>query len=405
MVIFFASVGLSYVNYFVWRLPFVAALTTLAMGCWLTRHVGAGAFSPYIQESAENPFTLYSDTNRPVSIVTGASSGIGKGTALTLLRQGSIVVMGCRDMTKAAEVKAEFALELNMTSEQANTMIRIIYLDLDSMDSVMSFTRAFKAMKLPLHALVNNAGAMVTKFKEITDIAPHVGSAFTTNHLGHCLLTLTLLDKIIDHQTRIVNVSSAIIASIGSNITIKECLMNDEATFDAPTAYGRTKMCNVWFTQALQKRLDEIQVNLGVLSKDTPASTDIAHAVATSVHPGTVWSPFHMPYYKDTFYGLLLWFPALMMPMSFFAMKSLEEGARTSVHCAIGRNPAFNKNHPVLSPISGPEPGQFHAECSVSASNPVGFDSDKSEELWKVSLGMIKPYLNDDTCKFYKFLI
>ena len=98
-----------------------------------------------------------------------------------------------------------------------------------------------------------------------------------------------------------------------------------------------------------------------------------------------------------------------MMPMAFFAMKNLEEGARTSVHCAVGRNPIYHQfltkeqqGHASHKFVHGPQPGQFHSECKVGAVPPLGFNDVKSEELWNVSVNLLKPYL--DKCPHKEWL-
>ena len=62
----------------------------------------------------------------------------------------------CRTPKKAQEAKEDILRE-TMAPE---SNIIIIKLDLCDFDSVNEFVRQFRALKLPLHGLVNNAGVM-----------------------------------------------------------------------------------------------------------------------------------------------------------------------------------------------------------------------------------------------------
>lgn len=59
--------------------------------------------------------------------------------------------------------------------------------------SIVDFAKEFKARKLPLHTLVNNAGVFLVPFD-------HTQEGFETtvgiNYFGHFLLTHLLMDKL-----------------------------------------------------------------------------------------------------------------------------------------------------------------------------------------------------------------
>lgn len=79
--------------------------------------------------------------DRPVAVVTGASSGIGAATARALARAGFHVVLGARRTDRCAEIAAEID----------GTAVR---LDVTDADSVAAFAAAVPDCRL----LVNNAG-------------------------------------------------------------------------------------------------------------------------------------------------------------------------------------------------------------------------------------------------------
>src|SRR5689334_552305 len=78
---------------------------------------------------------------RPVAVVTGASSGIGAATARALAAAGFAVALGARRVDRCAEIAAEID----------GTALR---LDVTDQESVDAFVAAVPECRL----LVNNAG-------------------------------------------------------------------------------------------------------------------------------------------------------------------------------------------------------------------------------------------------------
>ena len=61
-----------------------------------------------------------------VAVVTGANSGLGKETTKALAGKGAHVIMGCRNIAKGEEAKAE------ILKEQPNASIEVMELNLAS---------------------------------------------------------------------------------------------------------------------------------------------------------------------------------------------------------------------------------------------------------------------------------
>jgi hypothetical protein len=134
-------------------------------------------------------------------LVTGANTGIGRATAVSLAHRGAHVFIACRSREKAEPVLAAI-LAQGGTAE-------IVKLDLADLASVRAAADAVLAKGQPLHVLINNAGlaGMRGETKQGFEIA------FGTNHLGHFALTERLLPLLretgtSDAPARIVNVSS-----------------------------------------------------------------------------------------------------------------------------------------------------------------------------------------------------
>ena len=139
--------------------------------------------------------------SRKTIIVTGANSGIGYEAARAMAAAGAHVVMGCRDLNKAAEAAAAIR-EL-----QPSASLEILELDLADLGSVRSFARVFAEKHDALHVLCNNAGVMAIPRRETVDgFEMQLG----TNHLGPFALTGSLLGLLLSTRgARVVTVSSS----------------------------------------------------------------------------------------------------------------------------------------------------------------------------------------------------
>jgi len=184
-----------------------------------------------------------------VAIVTGPTiGGIGYETGLEMAKQGAKVILAGRSLSKG---------NLAVSSIRAAVpaaKVEFMELDLGSMKSVAAFTDAYKSKGLPLHMLVLNAGIMANPFELTTD---GLESQFGTNHIGHFLLTLRLLDVLKQSEpSRIVSVSSAasfMPEMLGLNMT--DVYADGESRYGRFWSYGRSKLANVLFATELSKRL------------------------------------------------------------------------------------------------------------------------------------------------------
>jgi len=143
-----------------------------------------------------------------------------------------------------------------------------LHLDLGDLSSIRLFVNEFSAKYNRLDILVNNAGVMRMSSKTYTKdgFESHIG----INYLGHFLLTNLLLEKLKKAPSfRVINVSSI-------NHTVGKLDLDDlhfERRSIGPfEGYSQSKLANVLFTQALQRRFDASNLN----------------GKAVSLHPGIV---------------------------------------------------------------------------------------------------------------------
>jgi NAD(P)-dependent dehydrogenase (short-subunit alcohol dehydrogenase family) len=165
-------------------------------------------------------------------MITGGNSGIGLEAARILAGAGAEVTLAVRDQAKGERAAAEIP---------GGAKVR--RLDLASLDSVHSFAADTTE---PFDVLVNNAGVMAVPFSRTVE---GFEVQFGVNHLGPFALTNLLLPKIGD---RVVTVSSG--AHRMGRVDLTD-LNWERRRYRRWSAYGQSKLANLLFILALQRRL------------------------------------------------------------------------------------------------------------------------------------------------------
>src|SRR5207249_11884694 len=138
-------------------------------------------------------------------------------------------------------------------------------LDLGSIAAVRQFVREIDARDIPLRALVCNAGLQVHKGPLLSPDGYEL--TFAVNHLGHFLLTNLLLARLVRNApARIVIVASGVHdpkfrtgmpkPAVADLATLAATGGPRAGAFDGRLAYVNSKLCNLWFTYELVRRLD-----------------------------------------------------------------------------------------------------------------------------------------------------
>jgi short-subunit dehydrogenase len=153
-----------------------------------------------------------------IVLITGATAGIGRTTALYLARQGHHVIATGRKPAELAKLKEEFAAQPAAASARgvAGTLDTLL-LDVTSAASIASAVVEVETLTAGrgLDVLVNNAGfGVLGPTSEIDDA--EMRRQYETNVFGLMNVTRAFLPKMVERKNgRIINVSS-----VGGRLTL-----------------------------------------------------------------------------------------------------------------------------------------------------------------------------------------
>lgn len=267
-------------------------------------------------------------------VLTGATSGIGRATALALAAEGAGLVLLCRDPLRAEGLLAEIRRRTGRDDSVG------VLADLSRQAEIRRAATEILAAAPRIDVLLNNAG-IVNVRRETTDDG--LEATFAVNHLAYFLLTLLLLDRLKESApARIVNVASDAHRFRGFDL---DDLQFERRKYSWTAAYGQSKLCNVLFTRELAKRLDGSGVTVNAL------------------HPGAVGTGLAQNNGRWA-----VWITKLVRPF----LRSAEKGAETSI---------FLATSPSLSSVSG----RYFSDCRETRPSRQAEDDDAARRLWEIS--------------------
>jgi NAD(P)-dependent dehydrogenase (short-subunit alcohol dehydrogenase family) len=271
-------------------------------------------------------------TTMKTVLVTGATDGIGRQTAVGLARMGHKVLVHGRNKGKGSQVLDA------INRDNCNENLVLYLADFSSLAEVKRMADEIKREQSELHVLINNAGVFCRE-KQVSQDGNEM--TFAVNHLAPFLLTLLLLDLLkTSAPARIVNVSS------GSHRDITEIdfdNLNGEKSFDGFKAYSLSKLGNVLFTNRLARKL----AGSGV--------------TANSLHPGVIATEMQRISYN-------------------LQGESVEEGAKTSL---------FLATSPDVEGISG----RYYSRMMEKNTSDLAKDEGLQDKFWEISEKLVSKFL------------
>jgi NAD(P)-dependent dehydrogenase (short-subunit alcohol dehydrogenase family) len=245
-----------------------------------------------------------------ISVITGASAGIGAAAAAELSRRGHTVVLVGRDERRLKEVAG------GLTGPKPE----VLTCDFTYLDDVRNLASRLRESYERIDVLANNAGVMSPRRQTTSDGHELM---VQVNHLAPFLLTHSLTD----HVDRIVTTSSR--AGRTGRLDPAD-LSRERRRWNGWLQYGDTKQANALFTAALAAR----------------------GTAATCFHPGVIKTGFAA---DALLMRLFLALPGYARPP--------EHGARRLVHLATHPDGAehagrfFDGASPARVPATMSDPG------------------------------------------------
>jgi len=277
-------------------------------------------------------------------IVTGATNGIGKITALELAKAGARVIIVGRSSTKVADT----VNEIKAAAKHDQVFGEVV--DLSLMSQVSALGERLKAAYPRIDVLVNNAGAFFTS-RQLT--AEGLEMTFALNHMNYFILTNALLDNLIAAApARIVCVSSD--AHTGGG-TLDMSNLQGETGFSGFGQYSKTKLMNILFVKEMARRLAARGIGAETVS-------------VNALHPGFVDSGFLA---GKSVITVVMGAIAPLLKLA-RVMITPEQGAQTSLYLATS---------PQVAGITG----EYFSNSKQAKSSAASRDDAAAARLWEIS--------------------
>ncbi len=268
-------------------------------------------------------------------LVTGASSGLGKETALGLARAGAIVLLVCRDRTRGEAAAAQ------ITQCAPAGEVELLVGDLASQRQVRAVAGQVRERHQRLDVLINNAAA-ANPVRRVTEDG--LEATIAVNHIAAFLLTQLLHEPLLrGAPSRVVNVSSH------THRWVKAIPWDDlqsERKYQGSAAYNLSKLMNVLFTTELARRWASTRVTVNCLHPGWPLKTALGRE-ATGI--------------SGAFDRLTKLFAA-----------SAQHGARTQLFLATA---------PDVASVTG----AYFVKSKPAQPSPLARDQDAAARLWQQS--------------------
>jgi len=269
-----------------------------------------------------------------IVLITGATSGIGKETALGIAEMGATVVFTARDELKGEKTKKDLIAATN------NKNIHMLKCDLASFDSIRNCCKEFKSNYDKLHVLINNAGVWDFKRRESKD---GIENIFATNYLAPFLMTNLLIDLLKKSSpSRIINVTSGMHYG-----TINFDDIEFKQNFSGAKAYRQSKLGLILFTRFLAKKLE-----------GTGVTVNTAHPGMNKTDLGRDAGGFSKMIFK-------------------LMGKDPKIGAETSIYLASSKD---------VENITG----EYFAKKEIKKSSKESYNMDLAKKLWDISKKYVK---------------
>lgn len=267
------------------------------------------------------------------AVVTGATSGIGRATAVELARRGARLLLVGRN-----EARAKETLDA-IRAAAPRCEVEVIRGDFSAQAEVRRVGEELARRIDALDLLINNHGVTLMKRETTPD---GYEATFAINHLGYFHLTGLLLPKLrATKGARIVSVASE--AHKFGALDLGD--LHSEKKYAAMRVYGKSKSANIHFTRELARRYGSADLTINCV-----------HPGGVATNLGAGQGPL-----LDVLHKVVMLF-----------MKTPEEGAETSLYAA-------------TSPDAAGRNGAYYSDCKLKEPAAHCRDGATATQLWDVS--------------------
>ncbi|KAJ4882393.1 NAD(P)-binding Rossmann-fold superfamily protein [Raphanus sativus] len=268
--------------------------------------------------SKPTSFSSSSSSHRPICVITGATSGLGKATAFALSRKGFYIVLVGRSSHLLSKTLAE------IKKQNKDAQLKAFEVDISSFQSVSKFRNSLEQWLLDsdLHSsiqlLVNNAGILATSSRPTIEGFDRM---MATNYMGAFSLTKLLLPLLRNSPvpSRVVNVTSFTHRSVFSPRFDKDSVTgvysSESKHYPCASIYQYSKLCLLLFSYELHRQLR--------------LTDDSHHVSVAAVDPGAVKT------------NIMHELPSYIQALAFYSLKILrlmqssEEAAESVIDAAL----------------------------------------------------------------------
>lgn len=192
------------------------------------------------------------DIHNKTVLITGATDGIGKATALALAKRGAILVLISRDKDRGQQVVNE------LIKKSKNDRIHMLICDLSKLSSVADCAKEFMGRFNELHVLIHVAGVLSAVREEHEGIE----KTMAVNYFAPVLLTELLLPLMKQcAPARLIMVTS----SMHKYGTIDLFNLYGHEPYDSMQAYSNSKLALMLYALYLSRTFSSSSVMIATV--------------------------------------------------------------------------------------------------------------------------------------------
>jgi NAD(P)-dependent dehydrogenase (short-subunit alcohol dehydrogenase family) len=286
-----------------------------------------------------------------IVLITGATGGIGKQTALALARMGAQLIITGRNSANGNQAVEE------IRQVSGNPNIELLLADVSKQADIKALAANFKAKYDHLDVLINNAG-LAASDRQLTEDG--IESNFAANVIAPFLLTDLLLDRLkASGSGRVINLMGG---DVPANFETNN--LQAERSFDGLRSYSQSKLAMMVMMVEFAQRTQGTKVTINTCYPGQ-ASTNMTRSV----------TPEMLPFFMRWMFPL---FRLMTRPDN---GRSAAKASQSSVYLASS------------SAIEGITGKYFSSKCKETAMPKVVLDSAVRQNLWAVVHQLTNPLL------------